>query len=239
MSESAIELGRAQVKRLRHYFNHGAQVWIYTLDGIDLDLAGFGLIQIAHSEASSHHTKVTVTEVGLQALHKHRQADIANRSVHHSLGNRLAAHLRSKGRMTWENIEFKNLHKEKLEGHKEYGYWRTVRPDVFSMNPTLNIKTANPCVHEVKVTRADFLSDMAKPEKRDSYRLLAEVVYYVAPEGIIQPSEIPEGFGLLVENAKGEFVQLKRANKRPTALEHHHYLNLILKPGELPQSWRE
>ena len=232
-------LSRNHIKRLRNYFNRGARVWIYTLDGIDLDLAGFGHIQIVHSEASSSSIKVTVTEVGLQTLHKHRQADIGNRSIHHSLGSRLAAHLRSKGRMTWENIEFKNFKTEKVGSDTQSGFWCAVRPDVFSINPTLNIKTANPCVHEVKVSRSDFLSDLAKPDKRSSYHLMAETVYYVAPEGIIDPSDVPDGFGLLVESEKGEFVQLKRAKKRPTALQHHHYLNLILKPGELPHGWGE
>jgi hypothetical protein len=110
---------------------------------------------------------------------------------------------------------------------------------VFSINPTLNIKSANPCIHEVKVSRADFLSDIAKPEKLSSYHLIAEVVYFVAPKGIIELDEIPDGFGFIVENENGEFVQLKRAKRRPTSLEPHHYLNLILKPGELPLGWGE
>ena len=72
----------------------------------------------------------------------------------------------------------------------------TPRTDVFSIEPSLKHERANPCIHEVKVSRADFLSDLAKPEKREAYAGMAEAVYYVAPEGIIQPAEVPEGWSL-------------------------------------------
>jgi hypothetical protein len=52
-----------------------------------------------------------------------------------------------------------------------------------------------PMVHEIKVNRADLLSDIRNAAKRESYRWLCEC-FYVFPCGIAEPEEIPEGFGV-------------------------------------------
>ena len=229
-------LTKAQAQRLRFYFSRGSNASAH-LDGTDLDLVGHKYIEISKAEYGRE--RVSLLPLGLGVLHQHRQADIQNRSGHHSLGERLAHHLRSEGRITWEDIEFKNLvadKESKTPGGDCYAYWRVVRPDVFSIAPSLNIKTANPCVHEVKVSRADFLSDLAKPQKREAYALLAQAVYYVAPEGIIQTSEVPQGMGLMVERKQGEFVLLKRPKKNKVELHPHHFLNLIIKRGVYPEN---
>jgi len=46
----------------------------------------------------------------------------------------------------------------------------------------------------VKVSPADFLADLAKPEKRLAYAALVEAVYYCCPEGLNCKEELPEGF---------------------------------------------
>jgi len=48
---------------------------------------------------------------------------------------------------------------------------------------------------EIKVTRSDFLSET--DEKRAPWRRFADKFAYVAPEGMIKPSELPEGCGLM------------------------------------------
>lgn len=225
----AARLPKAQAKRLRYYFQHRRANC--QMDVIDLDLIGAKLITIDETKWANY---AVITELGIQALHQHRQADIASRSVHHDLGGRLAAHLRKAGRITWENVEFRNRVKVP---EIDYERWQCVRPDVFSIFPSLNLKGANPCVHEVKVSRSDFLSDIAKPEKREAYAAMSEAVYYVAPEGMIAPNEIPAGFGLLVERKEGEFVLLKRPRKRKVELQPQHYLNMIVKPGTYPDEY--
>lgn len=220
--------------RLRHYFSRAGRAHRHELDGIDLDLLGRELIESQPTSFSG--CNVSVTDKGVKALHAYRTTDIENRGNHHSLGNRVAAWLRSKGRMTWENVEFRHKRFTKGEGPNQidYEHFQYVRPDVFSIEPSLKHERANPCIHEVKVSRADFLSDLAKPEKREAYAGMAEAVYYVAPEGIIQPAEVPEGFGLLVETADGEFKLLKRPKKRKVELKSWHYLAMVLKRGQLP-----
>jgi hypothetical protein len=227
-------LNKYQAKRLRYYFEHRRANC--RRDGIDLDLVGMGYIALSEARAGgfSFGDYAEITEIGIAALHAIRQADIAARSVHHDLGSRLAIYLRKQGRITWENIEFSNrVWDEELKYERK----QFVRPDVYSIFPSLNLKGANPCVHEVKVSRADFMSDLAKPEKRGAYAMMAEAVYYVAPEGVIHPSEVPQGIGLLVERSKGEFVLTKRPRKRKIELQSQHYLNMIVKPGMYPEEY--
>ena len=86
-----------------------------------------------------------------------------------------------------------------------------MRPDVFACLPVLSPEKASPAIYEVKVSRADFRADVARPEKRQAYRDLAEAVYYCCPEGMVAASEVPDGCGLLVEKAPGLFALAKRA----------------------------
>lgn len=62
--------------------------------------------------------------------------------------------------------------------------------------------------YEIKVSRSDFLGD----EKWTDYLPLCNLLYFVAPAGVIQIDEIPEPCGLLQvsKNAK-RFMTIKRA----------------------------
>lgn len=48
--------------------------------------------------------------------------------------------------------------------------------------------------YEVKVSRADFKRDT--PDKQRMARLFSDEFYYVAPEGLIKPDEVPDWAGL-------------------------------------------
>lgn len=50
-------------------------------------------------------------------------------------------------------------------------------------------------VMEAKVSRRDFLADAGKPHR--TRPALGNYRFYVCPEGIIQPDELPVGWGLL------------------------------------------
>ncbi|HEY9096428.1 MAG TPA: adenylosuccinate synthase [Hydrogenophaga sp.] len=72
-------------------------------------------------------------------------------------------------------------------------------------------------VVEVKVSRSDFLADKAKPHRQPG-RGMGTWRYYMAPEGLIKPEELPERWGLLEVN--------KRGHVKPRAgavLEARHY----------------
>ena len=76
--------------------------------------------------------------------------------------------------------------------------WRIARPDVFSVRNTTVEDYLQPAVHEIKVSRADLLSDLRHAAKRESYQWLCSECYYVFPAGIAEPHEIPEAFGVWV-----------------------------------------
>lgn len=193
-------------------------------DQIDLDLAAAGLIQRRESGGVVYFFITSAGEVELSAENKR---EIERRKPHHELGCRLAQWLRDQGRITWENIQLST-------GSTEDGNV-TVRPDVYSMFKTLDPKRMNPVVHEVKVSRADFLADVKMPSKRAGYARFSESVCYVAPAGLIAPQEVPDGCGLLEEQTPCQFALIKRAKRKKVDLTARDFMNLILKPGEFHQ----
>ncbi len=219
-----MELTKLHFRRLRHYWqgktlpNGSASL----TDRIDLDLAAAKLIERRENFGGVY---FSITPTGESELHAETQREIARRAPHHDLAGRLAQFLREKGRVTWENIE--------LLVDTQVGSRQLIRPDVYSLKATYNEKVLNPCVHEVKVSRADFLTDVAKPEKRAGYAAVAESVCYVAPVGMIAPGEVPDECGLLVETGPGVFEQAKRAKKRAVQLSVATFMRLLLKPGSV------
>jgi len=49
---------------------------------------------------------------------------------------------------------------------------------------------------EVKISRADFHRDRRKPHRRDPGRGLGELRWYFAPRGMLEPPDLPKGWGL-------------------------------------------
>lgn len=81
------------------------------------------------------------------------------------------------------------------------------------------------CVHddgtvlvEVKVSRADFLADARKPHRANPSEGMGKWRYYLCPEGLIQPDELPPRWGLLWVTARGG---LKAVAGPAAALTHH------------------
>ena len=60
--------------------------------------------------------------------------------------------------------------------------------------------------YEVKVSRSDFLRDNKIP----AYIDLCNELYLVAPSGVVNPEELPEGCGLLVPASTGSRLFIKR-----------------------------
>lgn len=202
-------LTRAHHKRLRTLFSYGRPVHVGQLGGVELDLLVLGLI--AQDDTRHHHGSavVKVTQAGIDMLNAERQRLVAAQRPHHDLAARLSAHLRTKGKFTWENVEFRNPSPVYVPGA-----WGGVRPDVFACLPSLRAERAAPEIYEVKVSRSDFLADLARPDKAGAYLDLAGAVYYCASEGLIKPAEVPSPYGLICERADGEFVLAKRARRQ-------------------------
>lgn len=210
---TALAINRHHIKRLRFYWQNRGRGGTRN-DGIDLDLEAAGLIAPSRMGYDA-------TAAGVLALADDKARTIEKRSPHNTLASRIAAALRLEGRATWENIEFV------IDGHPQ-----AVRPDVYSLACTKNAARIAPTVHEVKVSRSDFMADLANPDKRGGYLKIAARLVYVAPLGLIDPSEVPDGCGLVEEVTDGQFRTAKRAKSRKVGLPPAVFMNLILKPGE-------
>ena len=93
------------------------------------------------------------------------------------------------------------------------GSWNDERPDVRYGCPVVitEITTLGPetpdaigwtsdgasILVECKRSRADFLADRRKPFRQAGFLGLGRLRYYMCPSGLLQPIEIPEGWGLL------------------------------------------
>ena len=99
--------------------------------------------------------------------------------------------------------------------------WRMARPDVFSVRHTSVEDYLQPMVHEVKISRADLLSDLRHAAKRESYQWLSCETYYVFPAGVAEPDEVPQEFGVWVLNGTietGTLDLLRPARHAPCKL---------------------
>lgn len=198
-------LGPKHLARLRKLWRFDRPVCLTELTGLDLDLMVAGYLDNAKSRGGSG-LYVAVTRLGLTYLHERRQETLANCKPHHDLASRLSLHLRALGHFTWENIEF---------AHRASGEpARHVRADVFACLPVLQAKNARSAIYEVKVSRADFLADLGQPEKRGAYAAIADAVYYCCPTGLFAAHEVPEGFGLIVEQPGGRFTIERKARRQ-------------------------
>ncbi len=104
--------------------------------------------------------------------------------THDALAHDLALWLQyTRRRVTWENMEV-------VMGS---------RPDVYSLNRTFSCRNALPWVHEVKVNRSDFLTEM-KSQKWIKYLSYCTQLYFACPLGLILPKELPKGVGLWVRH---------------------------------------
>ena len=82
--------------------------------------------------------------------------------------------------------------------------WALARPDVYSIRHTTREDAVEPVVHEIKVSRADLLSDLRHADKRAAYVALSSQCWYVLRAGIAEAAEIPPEFGVLVAPTPGD-----------------------------------
>lgn len=99
--------------------------------------------------------------------------------------------------------------------------WVVAMPDVFSIRHTTVEAYTAPTVHEIKVHRADLLSDLRRPAKGAAYLALSSECWYVLRRGIAQADEVPPAFGVMWADAGGLDVARpapRRALKLPFAV---------------------
>lgn len=67
--------------------------------------------------------------------------------------------------------------------------------DLWGIRP--NVPHCTALSYEIKVSRSDFLRDMKIAAKHDGARALSNEFWFVAPPGVIKPSEVPAWAGLI------------------------------------------
>jgi hypothetical protein len=71
-------------------------------------------------------------------------------------------------------------------------------PDVFSIRRSTVEAYLEPVVHEIKVSRADLLSDLRSSRKPAAYLGVSSQCWYVLRRGIAEPDEVPAEFGVML-----------------------------------------
>lgn len=104
---------------------------------------------------------------------------------HDELAHDLAVHLTNGARMVWEDMQL--------------GPVGSPRPDVYVIEKSYS--RFAPVAYEVKISRSDYLADVTAG-KWQSYLAYACSVVFATPAGLITPSELPPGTGLILRHGE-------------------------------------
>jgi hypothetical protein len=156
-------------------------------DMVEVELLAEGWLErVRH--VTGHET-LRVTDAGVAVLAETLQRNRAARDAHEDLVERVAREMTRAGRVAWRGLSLRA---------KVGDDWVMAMPDVFSIRNTTVEDYLEPVVHEIKVRRADLLSDLKREAKRAAYLQLCGECWYVIREGIAKPEEIPPECGVIV-----------------------------------------
>ncbi|HEY0821603.1 MAG TPA: MmcB family DNA repair protein [Rhizobacter sp.] len=179
-------------------------------DLVEVELLAAGLLErVRH--ASGHET-LRVTDAGIALLADTLQHNRARRDAHEDLVERVAREMTRAGRLAWRGLALRAK-----VGEGDAAQWVMAMPDVFSIRHTTVEAYVEPIVHEIKVSRADLLSDLRRDAKRNAYRQLSGECWYVIARGIAEADEIPPEFGVMAADGAALEV-LRPAPKRACAM---------------------
>lgn len=77
----------------------------------------------------------------------------------------------------------------------------------------IGFRHGHSALYEIKVSRADFLSDKKKCHRRESDRGMGSVRYFVAPKGLIKSDELPEKWGLYEYHRSGQIRNVVKGER--------------------------
>jgi hypothetical protein len=202
----AARLGARHRRRLREVWRSAG--WPCQ-DVIEAELLAAGLLE--RQRAASGHETLRVTETGVAFIAASVQHHRAAFSAHERLVERVAREMQRAGRVVWRGL---SLRAPPRPGEAA---WPVALPDVYSIRHTTVEDAVEPIVHEIKVARADLLSDLRNEAKREAYRALSSQCWYVLQAGIGRADEIPPEHGVLF--AHGDALEVARpAPRRPMRL---------------------
>jgi hypothetical protein len=200
-----LRITRRHLTRLREIYRSSG--WPCR-DPLEVDLIVGGLVQPERDDQGRE--TLHLTPAGLYVLADAHATNRANRSGHDELVMKVAQRMQQEGRIAWTQLALRA---------QVDGTWTQAVPDVFSVRHTTVEAYLEPVVHEIKVSRADLLGDLKRPEKRAAYLGMASQVYYVLGlnakgQTIAEADEVPAECGVMVATNSGlEIVRV--APKRP------------------------
>lgn len=195
MSDLPVTLKRIHAQRLREVYRSAG--WPYQ-DVVEIDLLAAGLLE--RVTTNSGHAVVRVTDAGIGHLASATQGNRQARSAHETLVDKVVESMLRDGRIAWTGLNLR----AKVTGVDADGtYWKMCQPDVFSIRNSSRHDYLEPVVHEIKVSRADLLGDLKRPEKRAAYLDVGGQCWYVlgcdrSGHPIAKPNEIPVECGVMV-----------------------------------------
>jgi len=183
-------------------------------DAIEIELLAAGLLERVRDLAGRE--TLRVTDAGIAVLAQTLQRNRAKLDAHEALVERVAREMQRAGRVVWCGLSLRA---------KVGEAWCMAMPDVYSIRHTTVEAYLEPVVHEVKVSRADLLSDLRRATKGSAYLELGGECWYVIRAGIAQAHEIPEPFGVIAAH-EAHFEVLRPAQRRPHEMRFHVWMAL-------------
>jgi hypothetical protein len=186
-------------------------------DVLELDLLAVGALS-RHWDGHGRET-LRLTDAGISWLATVRRRCQAARGAHEALVERVAVEMQRAGRVVWRGLSLR----APLPRPDDVSTvrWVVAMPDVFSIRHTTVEDRVEPIVHEIKVSRADLLSDLRRSDKAAAYLALASQCWYVLREGIASAAEVPPAYGVIVARCDGLHVERaapQRAMRLPFAV---------------------
>ena len=184
-------------------------------DAIELDLLAAALLS-RHWDADGRET-LRVTDAGIQCLAAARQRNQAAFNAHEALVARVALEMQRAGRIVWRGLSLR----APLPRDDGGSTWAMAMPDVYSIRHTTREDLVEPIAHEIKVGRADLLSDLRRQAKAAAYLAVASQCWYVLRAGIADVDEVPAAYGVIFAGEHGLDVARaapQRALRLPLAI---------------------
>ncbi|WP_322470233.1 hypothetical protein SOM08_05735 [Hydrogenophaga sp. SNF1] len=207
-----LPLTRRHHQRLREM--HRSAGWPCH-DAIEVELIAAGCLQRCFDGVGREHLRVS--DEGIALLARIYARNRAALSAHEALVQRVALEQARAGRLAWCGLALRAPLPR--EGAPLASDWVVACPDVYSIRRSSRTDWLEPVVHEIKVSRADLLSDLRKADKRAAYLGMAGAVWYVLgrdakgrPVG--DERDVPEDCGVLVDAGTAGGWELRREAPR-------------------------
>jgi hypothetical protein len=220
-------------------------------DLVEIELLAAGWLE-RRCDAHGRET-LRVTDAGVQVLAATLNRNRAARDAHEALVARVALEMQRAGRVVWRGLSLRAPVPGEIAGPAgavlPVTRWAMAMPDVYSIRHTTVEDYVEPIVHEVKVRRADLLSDLKRPAKGLAYQALCGECWYVLKAGIGNTDEIPPVYGVMQAHpaddgaaAFGALEVLRPAPRRAFRLPFSVWMALARATAEPPdedsaQAW--